>query len=203
MKNDMTDPVEELVRALETVRDGNIPRPVAKHWRADEEPSKNDKCPHGAWMYDDCANCVSNFISLALSRFNAERGDGSFQSRVAPWMQECFGSVISADEVERGDRLIEEVFEALQSRGYDPARIAALRDYVWSRPVGETSQEVGGIMVTLAAFCLATGTDMHEAGEVELSRIWTKVPQIRAKQAAKPTGSALPIPAAINPEGKT
>jgi hypothetical protein len=48
-------------------------------------------------------------------------------------------------------------------------------------------------MVTLAAYCNAFGLDMYEAGETELSRIWTKVEAIRAKQAAKPTGSALPI----------
>lgn len=34
--------------------------------------------------------------------------------------------------------------------------------------------------------------NMHEAGETELARIWTKVEKIRAKQAAKPKGSALP-----------
>ena len=45
--------------------------------------------------------------------------DVSFQYRVAPWMQECFGPKISADCVERGDRLLEEVFELLQSGGYD------------------------------------------------------------------------------------
>ena len=53
-------------------------------------------------------------------------------------------------------------------------------------------------MVTLAAYCLAHGLDMHEAGETELARIWTKVDAIRAKQAAKPTGSALPT-AAVDP----
>lgn len=118
-----------------------------------------------------------------------------FQVRVQPWMTACFGAAISADKVERGDRLLEEVFEALQSGGYDPARIAPLRDYVWSRNVGEPAQEVGGVMVTLAAYCLAFDIDMHTAGETELARIWTKVDQIRAKQAAKPVGSALPIAA--------
>lgn len=51
-------------------------------------------------------------------------------------------------------------------------------------------------MVTLAALCLASNLDMHKAGEDELSRIWTKVEQIRAKQAAKPKFSVLPIAAA-------
>ncbi len=49
------------------------------------------------------------------------------------------------------------------------------------------------MMVTLAAYCLAHGLDMHGAGETELARIWTKVEQIRAKQATKPVGSALPV----------
>jgi len=121
------------------------------------------------------------------------RAGKPFQARVEPWMRACFGDVIPFDRVERGDRFLEETFELLQSGGYDPARVLELRDYVWGRPVGEPSQEVGGVMVTLAAYCLAFGLDMHQAGETELARIWTKVEAIRAKQAAKPAGIALPI----------
>ncbi|MFG1246748.1 hypothetical protein [Xanthobacter flavus] len=117
----------------------------------------------------------------------------SFQRRVGHWMQACFGPAISADKLERGDRLLEEVLELLQSGGYPPERVAALTGYVWSRPAGEPAQEVGGVEVTLAAYCLAHEIDMHLAGETELARIWTKVAAIRAKQAAKPTGSALPM----------
>lgn len=129
----------------------------------------------------------------------------AFQRRVQPWMLACFGAEISADRLERGDRLLEEVLELLQSGDYPRERIASLTDYVWSRPAGEPAQEVGGVMVTLAAYCLAHSLDMHEAGEMELARIWTKVEAIRAKQAAKPTGSALPVavePAPPPPAGK-
>ena len=119
----------------------------------------------------------------------------SFQERVQPWMMACFGPEISADRLERGDRLLEEVLELLQSGDYPRERIAALTDYVFDRPQGEINQEVGGVMVTLAAYCLAFGLNMHAAGETELARIWTKVEKIRAKQAAKPTGSALPVAA--------
>ena len=116
----------------------------------------------------------------------------SFQERVDPWMQACFGVEISADKLERGDRLLEEVLELLQSGDYPSERIASLTKYVWSREIGEPAQEVGGVMVTLAAYCLAHGLNMHTAGETELTRIWTKVDKIRAKQAAKPKGSVLP-----------
>ena len=58
-------------------------------------------------------------------------------------------------------------------------------------------------MVTLAALCLANGIDMHEAGETELARIWTKVEQIRTKQAAKPKHSPLPAsPVPAGPSSK-
>lgn len=119
----------------------------------------------------------------------------TFQSRVAPWMQECFGAAIASDVRERGDRLLEEVLELLQSHGYDSARVATLRDYVFGRPVGEPQQEAGGVMVTLGAYCLATGLDMHAAGEVELARISDPevVKKIRAKQESK-RGLHTPLP---------
>lgn len=122
-------------------------------------------------------------------------GQAPFQDRVQPWMMACFGPIVSADRLERGDRLLEEVFELLQSGDYPRERIRALEEYTYARPKGEPYQEVGGVMVTLAAYSLAHGLDMHEAAETELARIWTKVEKIRAKQAAKPTGSALPVAA--------
>lgn len=115
-----------------------------------------------------------------------------FQSRVAPWMQDCFGPAISADTVERTHRFLEEALELVQACGATREECLQLVDYVYGRPVGEPSQEVGGVMVTLAALCLANGIDMHQAGETELARIWTKIEQIRAKQAAKPKNSLLP-----------
>jgi hypothetical protein len=83
----------------------------------------------------------------------------------------------------------------------------ALVDYTWSRPKGERFQEVGGVMVTLAALCLANGLDMHAAGETELARITepATMERIRAKQAAKPKHSPLPehaAPAAPQPAQK-
>lgn len=116
-----------------------------------------------------------------------------FQARVEPWLLECFGAEIAGDKLERGDRLLEEVLELLQSGDYPPERVAALTRYTYDRPKGEPHQELGGSMVTLAAYAWAHGLDMHAAAETELARIWTKVDLIRAKQAAKPTGSALPV----------
>lgn len=116
----------------------------------------------------------------------------SLQRRVQPWLMECFGPTIAADRKERNHRFLEEAVELVQACGCTASEAHQLVDYVYGRPVGEPDQEVGGVMITLAALCLANGLDMHDAGERELARIWTMVEKIRAKQAAKPKHSPLP-----------
>ncbi len=116
----------------------------------------------------------------------------NYQARVWNWMLSCFSSEIARDVPERNHRFLEEALELVQSSGCTASEAHQLVDYVFGRPVGEQAQEVGGVMVTLAALCVAHGIDMATAGEIELSRIWTVIDQIRAKQAAKPKHSPLP-----------
>lgn len=137
-------------------------------------------------------------LNQRVIELNAEnaalRAARPFQARVQPWMLGCFGAEIAADMSERCHRLFEECGEACQSKGMTRSEAHQLVDYTWDRPLGEPRQEVGGVMVTLAAFCLAAGIDMHEAGEAELARISDPetMAKIRAKQAAKPKHSPLP-----------
>ena len=119
----------------------------------------------------------------------------TFQPRVARWVHQCFGPAVAGDMQERGDRLLEEVLEYLQAHGYDPGRVPALTRYVFGRPVGEPVQELGGVMVTLAAHAEAAGLDMAAAGLVELERIEQPeiVEVIRNKQAPR-AGVVGPLP---------
>jgi hypothetical protein len=117
-----------------------------------------------------------------------------FQSEVDRWMDACFGEPIKSDLLERADRFTEEALELVQTMpSFTAERAHALVDYVFGRPTGERPQEVGGVMVTLAALCNPVGIDIDVEAQREVARIWTKVEQIRAKQAAKPVGSALPV----------
>ena len=127
-----------------------------------------------------------------------------FQCRVDKWLLACFGKVISRDKIERNHRFLEEALELVQSLGCTSSEAHQLVDYVFNRPVGEPIQECGGVMVTLAALCVANDLDMNESGEIELERIWTKVEKIREKQLNKPKHSPLPIAAgaAVTEEGK-
>lgn len=116
----------------------------------------------------------------------------SFQSRVGDWLLACFGESISADKIERNHRFLEEALELVQALGCTADEAHKLVDYVFGRTVGEPIQEVGGVMVTLAALCRASDIDLNAAAETELARVWTKVEQIREKQKRKPSMSPLP-----------
>ena len=121
-------------------------------------------------------------------------GQTPYQQRVAAWMQECFGPVISADRVERNHRFLEESLELVQSMDCTADEAHALVRYVFGRSAGEPAQEVGGVRVTLSALCNAAGIDEQGAAEAELARISEPemMARIAEKQRNKPAMSPLP-----------
>lgn len=116
----------------------------------------------------------------------------AFQARVDEWLIACFGEEIARDAVERNHRFLEESLELVQACGCTASEAHQLVDYVFGRPVGEIGQEIGGVMNTLAALCLAYGRDMIVDGHVEMDRCWQKIDKIREKQRNKPKHSPLP-----------
>ncbi|MGU9981545.1 hypothetical protein ACJ4V0_16030 [Phreatobacter sp. HK31-P] len=116
----------------------------------------------------------------------------SFQKRVGRWMNQCFGREVPRDRRERAHRFLEEALELAQVAGCTAHEASQLIAYVYSRPKGEKEQEVGGVMVTLAALCTALNVDQSKSAETELNRVWTKVAAIREKHASKPKLSPLP-----------
>lgn len=145
----------------------------------------NDGAPIGWGRYISTAKCL-------LANHNIEPKARSFQQRVHEWMLKCFGLEIAEDGIERNHRFLEEALELVQACGCTASEAHQLVDYTFGRPIGEKIQEVGGVVVTLAALCTAQRIDMTSAGEIELARIWTVIDKIRAKQAAKPKHSPLP-----------
>lgn len=137
---------------------------------------------------------VLAYAHMAIKLAGSATPTAMFQQRVQPWLQECFGDLVAGDREERNHRFLEEALELVQALGCSQGDAHQLVDYVYGRPVGEPAQEVGGVMVTLAALCLANHLDMHLAAEAELARINAPetLQKIRAKQAAKPKYSPLP-----------
>lgn len=201
---EQTEKLETSEEANSSLRDvlARIAIPEGQHFLSQTEAATQGIEQY--WAYErGCEHALAMVASragAALSPSTSAAEPVAFQQRVQPWMMACFGAEISADVVERNHRFLEEALELVQSTGCTAREAHQLVDYVYGRPVGETHQEIGGVMVTLAALCLALGQDMHAAGETELTRIWTKVEKIRAKQAAKPKHSPLPehpAPAAV------
>lgn len=117
---------------------------------------------------------------------------GYFQRTVGVWLETCFGTEIAEDKTERSHRFLEEALELVQSAGCTKEEALQLVDYVYDRPVGELTQEIGGVAVTLAAFCHAHCISLDRSAETELHRCWMNTEKIRAKQAAKPKFGPLP-----------
>jgi NTP pyrophosphatase (non-canonical NTP hydrolase) len=111
-----------------------------------------------------------------------------FQARVHHWVVTCFGATGGDDRYTRQVRFLEESLELFQAGGCTEDDAHKLVAYVFSRHKGEIVQEVGGVMLTLAALCSAYGIDLSEAAELELARVWTKIDQVRARDKMKPTG---------------
>jgi hypothetical protein len=115
-------------------------------------------------------------------------GSRKFQKRVAYWAKVCFGAHLAMDKRERNQRFIEEALELVQSCGMTRREAIGAVNYVFSRPVGEKRQEVGGVYTTLALLCDANGIDMIGEGERDYMSISTTevTERIRAKRMNKP-----------------
>lgn len=116
-----------------------------------------------------------------------------FQQNVRNWMMDCFGPKIASDRKERNYRFLEEALELVQANGCSIEDAHALVEYVFNRPEGEANQELGGVMVTLAALCNTANLMIEEAAWKEMARVWEKKDEIRAKQASKKIKSG-PLP---------
>jgi hypothetical protein len=104
------------------------------------------------------------------------------QERAAKWVVEVFGDTGMAIP-ERCRRFIEEAVELVQSTGMTVDEVRRIVDYVFSRPVGDPPQEIGGTMVTLYALSEALGLDVEACAGLELQRI--EQPEVRERCFAK------------------
>ena len=55
--------------------------------------------------------------AIQWARATAGVGAESFQSRVRPWLIECFGAEVAGNKIERNHRFIEECLELVQALG--------------------------------------------------------------------------------------
>jgi hypothetical protein len=122
-------------------------------------------------------------------------GSTTFQKRAQYWAKKCFGLTLATDRKERNQRFAEEAIELVQACGMTKREVLGAVAYVYNRPVGEVSQEVGGTYTTLALLCAANGIDMVEEGEKDLLEIDSDAAsaRIREKRRTKPDFSKFAL----------
>ena len=113
-----------------------------------------------------------------------------FQNRVEDWMLKVFGKEVLNDKKERTHRFIEEAVELAQVMGYTKEEMQAMIEYVYARPVGEITQEVGGVLHCLAALCTAENVSMNGAAFCILKYCEDRSDAIREKHSKKPDSIA-------------
>ncbi len=99
----------------------------------------------------------------------ASERDG-LQTQAYLWVVSTFGVAV-AQPRERAMRFIEEAIELAQAAGITFDEVARLVTYVFSRPVGEPAQEVGGVGVTLLSYCESVGLSANAEEQREHARV--------------------------------
>lgn len=104
----------------------------------------------------------------------AEHTRDERQRKIGEWCVAAFGEFEGKSVAQRALRLLEESAELAQAAGVNEHLSHSLLHYVWSRPVGEIHQEIGGVAVTLLALAHSAGLSA-EAEEIrEVERVLSK-----------------------------
>lgn len=160
---------------------------------ADVPLTDPDQVPGVVSTLDLNTEKLVTFDAWAARRLLEQTAPGAFQGRV----REHLDAVTEGDPTdldERRDRFGEEALELIQALGGTREGMLALVDYVFGRPSGAPSQEMGGAMTTLAALASRAELDMLACGEAELARTWRSevFAKIRRKRAARGGRGVLP-----------
>jgi hypothetical protein len=99
------------------------------------------------------------------------------QQRAFEWCRRAFGVSVAENRPERAARFLEEAIELAQVVGLPEEAAARLVRHIYSRPVGEIRQEVGGVSVTLLILCEQLGINADWEEAKELARVVAKTAQ--------------------------
>ena len=98
------------------------------------------------------------------------------QRTVADWTVRTFGPEMMTPH-ERVLRVLEEALELAQAENLPAAETTRLADYVYSRPAGDPAQEVGGLRLTILAYCATKGLLADDCEAKEIARVLAKPAQ--------------------------
>lgn len=120
------------------------------------------------------------------------------QHEVFDWVTSAFGPDHANSLPARATRFLEEAIELFQAADGDLEMAHQLLDFVFSRPVGELSKEIGAVGLTLLSVAATAGVSATEEEEREINRVTSIDPQKfaernREKNEAGFNAEAYPI----------
>jgi NTP pyrophosphatase (non-canonical NTP hydrolase) len=134
---------------------------------------KKERFADGDYVYTSTLKDVDVsygvFANTMNSRYLIVNGLDFQKDRTLNWLKVVFDDR-NNDREERILRLLEEVMELAQAEGVKDYQVAQLQDQVFNKPVGEISQELGGVLVTLGSYLACTNQDPNMAYEREFAR---------------------------------
>lgn len=89
---------------------------------------------------------------------------------VRKWVHDAFGEK-STRPPERIRRFLEEALELVQAEDITKEEVIRFVDFIWDRPKGEPLQEVGGVMLTLRAYCVSRWYSVAALERLEWARV--------------------------------
>jgi NTP pyrophosphatase (non-canonical NTP hydrolase) len=114
------------------------------------------------------------------------------QQLIASWAESAFGRDQATSLPQRGLRLLEEAIETFQACGGDETMAHKLVAFMFARPPGTISQELGGVAVTVLALAAAAGVSADEEECREVHRVRSKpVKEFTARNANKNAAGIL------------
>lgn len=90
------------------------------------------------------------------------------------WGVRCFGKAHMMNLAVRSLRIVEEAIELCQVYDVPEATVAECVRMVYSRPKGDSHQELGGVLLTTFEFCASRDLDPIDVFTDELRRVLNK-----------------------------
>lgn len=90
------------------------------------------------------------------------------------WGMRCFGRPHMVSLPIRALRCAEEAVELAQACGVPKDQMQRLIEVVYSRPVGDLNQEIGGTLIGISVLCTLRGVDPDKLLVNEVSRVLEK-----------------------------
>lgn len=94
-----------------------------------------------------------------------------WQSEIKRFVLRTWGKKSMYNLPERALRIVEETIELAQAHGVQPSKLYAVIDRVYSRPLGNATEEVGDIAFTLLAYTEVSGDDLEGILSQRLQRV--------------------------------